>query len=170
MISAEKRDGDLYFLEVSEIGANHRAMLLPNQDAISSLCIGENFVLAVADGVGSCQKADLGAKAAVEACVTTFEHIVNRTVCFDNAIMAKTLLNKFFTMYKDVKTPEKHLNNYHEKFILQDKKVKYIDNGKKKPGRAIGINKENLALIIEAKDGKQISISSPSGVIIPKKI
>lgn len=93
MISVEKRDGDLYFLEVSEIGANHRAMLLPNQDAISSLCIGENFVLAVADGVGSCQKADLGAKAAVEACVTTFERIVNRTVCFDNAIMAKTIID-----------------------------------------------------------------------------
>lgn len=93
MISEEKRDGDLYFLKVTEIGANHRAMLLPNQDAISSLCIGDNFVLAVADGVGSCKKADLGAKAAVAACVATFEHIVDHTISFDSTMVAKAILD-----------------------------------------------------------------------------
>lgn len=93
MISEEKRDGDLYLLEVSEIGANHRAMLLPNQDAISSLCIGENFVLAVADGVGSCKKADMGAKAAVDACVATFERIADHAVCFESAMMVKAVLD-----------------------------------------------------------------------------
>lgn len=95
MISEEKRDGNLYFLKVTEIGANHRAMLLPNQDAISSLCIGEDFILAVADGVGSCRKADLGAKAAVAACVSTFERIVDHTISFESAIMAKTILDSW---------------------------------------------------------------------------
>ena len=85
-------------------------------------------------------------------------------------IMAKTLLNKFFAMYKDLKTPDKHLNSYLEKFILQDKKVKYFDNGKKKTGRISGIDKESLALLIDTKDGRKISISSPSSVIIPNKI
>ncbi len=85
-------------------------------------------------------------------------------------IMTKTLLNKFFAMYKELKTPEKHLNNYLEKFILQDRKIKYYSNGKKKSGRIVGVDKETLALLLLGKDGKEISISSPSGVILPKKI
>lgn len=93
MISEEKRCGDLCFLEISERGANHRAMLLPNQDAIASLCVGEDFVLAVADGVGSCQKADLGSKAAVEACIDTFENITARRACFDSNIVVHSILN-----------------------------------------------------------------------------
>lgn len=85
-------------------------------------------------------------------------------------IMAKTVLNKFFAIYKDLKNPEKHLNNYINKFILQDKKVKYFDKGRKKTGKIVGIDKETLALLIEAKDGREIRISSSSGVILPKKI
>lgn len=92
MISEEKRIGDLHFLEISEIGANHEALFLPNQDAISSFCIDDDFVIAVADGVGSCRKAEMGSTAAVEACVTIFKDLISQKVSFESTIMAKAII------------------------------------------------------------------------------
>lgn len=85
-------------------------------------------------------------------------------------IMAKTVLNKFFSVYRELKNPAKLLNFYVAKFALTDKKIKFIEDGKKKSGKVIGINKDDLTLIIEARDGKRINISSPSAVIIPNKL
>lgn len=85
-------------------------------------------------------------------------------------IMAKTVLNRFFTIYKEIKAPQKHLNHYVDRFVLKDKKIKYIDEGKKKTARVVDINKENLTLVIETKDGRRINVSSRSAVIIPNKI
>lgn len=85
-------------------------------------------------------------------------------------IMAKNLLNKFFSIYKELRSPAKIINLYASRFALAGKKLKYIENGKRKSGKAIGINKEDLTLILETRDGKHINISSPSSVIIPNKI
>ncbi len=85
-------------------------------------------------------------------------------------IMAKNVLNRFFAIYKEIKNPLKHLNNYVERFALTDKKIKYIDSGKKKTAKIVGVNKENLALIIDTRDGKRLEITSQSSVIIPNKI
>ena len=85
-------------------------------------------------------------------------------------IMAKTVLNRFFAIYREIKNPAKHLNHYSTKFALTDNKIKYVEDGKKKTVKVIGINKDNLALIIEARDGRRIEVMSPSSVIIPSKI
>lgn len=85
-------------------------------------------------------------------------------------IMAKTVLNRFFAIYREIKNPAKHLNHYSNRFILTDKKIKYIEDGKKKTVKVIGVNKENLSLIIETKDGRHINVASHSNVIIPNKI
>lgn len=85
-------------------------------------------------------------------------------------IMAKTVLNRFFAIYREIKSPEKHLNHYVNKFALTDKKIRYIEDGKKKKVKVVGINKDNLTLIIETKDGRKINVSSHSSVIIPNKI
>ncbi len=85
-------------------------------------------------------------------------------------IMAKTVLNRFFAIYREIKNPAKHLNHYVNKFALTDKKIKFIEDGKKKSVKVIGINKENMALIIETKDGRHINVSSHSSVVIPNKI
>ena len=85
-------------------------------------------------------------------------------------IMAKTVLNRFFAIYREIKNPAKHLNHYAMKFALTDKKIKFIDSGKKKSARVVGINKSNLALILETKDGTRLDITSPSSVILPSKI
>lgn len=85
-------------------------------------------------------------------------------------IMAKTVLNRFFTIYKDIKNPTKHINGYAERFALRDKKIKYVIDGKKRTARVIDVDKTNLTLMIETRDGKRISVSSQSSVIIPNKI
>ena len=85
-------------------------------------------------------------------------------------IMAKTVLNRFFAIYREIKNPSKHINHYVNRFALTDKKIKYIEDGKKKTVKVIGVNKENLALIIERKKGEQIQVTSPSSVIIPNKL
>jgi BirA family biotin operon repressor/biotin-[acetyl-CoA-carboxylase] ligase len=85
-------------------------------------------------------------------------------------IMAKTILNKFFLLYSDLKNPEKHLATYASKFALADKKVTYINNGKKRSARIIELNKNDMTLCIETRDGKRINVSSPSTVIIPNKL
>lgn len=85
-------------------------------------------------------------------------------------IMAKTVLNRFFAIYREIKNPTKHLNHYVNKFALTDKKIKYIEDGKKKSVKVIGVNKENMNLIIETKDGRRLNVASHSAVIIPNKI
>lgn len=85
-------------------------------------------------------------------------------------IMAKTVLNRFFAIYREIKNPAKHLNHYAMKFALTDKKIKFIENGKKKTVKVLGVNKSNLALNILTKDGRTLEITSPSSVILPNKI
>lgn len=85
-------------------------------------------------------------------------------------IIAKTVLNKFFSIYTELRTPEKHISDYVGKFALTDKKITYLNNGKKKSAWVIGVNEEDLTLNIELKDGKKINVSSASSVIIPNKL
>ncbi len=85
-------------------------------------------------------------------------------------IIAKTVLNKFFTVYREIKSPEKHMDTYVDKFALKDKKIKYLEDGKKKHGRVISVDKKNCTLIIEDRDGNKLRITSPSGIIIPHRI
>lgn len=87
-----------------------------------------------------------------------------------HAIMAKTVLNRFFAIYREIKNPAKHLNSYASKSVLIDKKIKYIENGKKKTVKVVGINKTNLALTVETRDGRTIDVTSPSAIILPSRI
>ena len=85
-------------------------------------------------------------------------------------IMAKTVLNRFFAIYREIKNPAKHLNHYVNRFALTGKKIKYIEDGKKKTVKVVGINKENLGLIVEHRRGHQSTVTSHSSVIIPNKL
>ena len=72
MKSCEEHVGGLTLVTISDIGSNHRALLIPNQDAADYCIDGDDFVLAVSDGVGSCAKAEIGSRNAVTACVQLF--------------------------------------------------------------------------------------------------
>ncbi len=85
-------------------------------------------------------------------------------------IIAKNVLNKFFTIYREIKSPEKHMDAYADKFALKGQKIKYLVDGKKRHGRIITLDKKNCTLLIEDKDGNAMRIISPSGIIIPKKL
>lgn len=85
-------------------------------------------------------------------------------------IMAKTVLNRFFAIYREIKNPVKHINHYANRFALTDKKIKYIEDGKKKTVKVVGVNKETLTMIVEARGGRRIDVASRSSVIIPNKI
>ena len=52
-------------------------------------------------------------------------------------IIAKTVLNKFFTLYRDLKSPEKHMDVYRTKFALIGKRIKYLSDGKKKSAKVV---------------------------------
>lgn len=85
-------------------------------------------------------------------------------------IIARTLLNNFFNLYRELKTPEKFMNVYTSKFMLKGKKIRFIDEGRKKRCRVVEIDKKTCTLIIEDSDGQIRFINSPSSVIIPNKI
>ena len=85
-------------------------------------------------------------------------------------IMAKEIINKFFGIYRNIKNSEKYMDVYLEKFILCGKKIKYIEDGSKKNAKVISVDKNSCSLLIETKDGRLVSVTSPSGVIIPNKI
>ena len=85
-------------------------------------------------------------------------------------IIAKTVLNKFFALCRDLKNPSKYMDVYRNKFALTDKKIKLIQDEKKITVRVMGIDKNSCALVVEAPDGKIINVSSPMNVIIPRKL
>ncbi len=85
-------------------------------------------------------------------------------------IIAKTVLNKFFPLYANMRTNTKFMNQYRQNFLLHGKKIKHTYDGKKRSCRVLGINNEDCALIVEMKNGEIKNITSPIGVVIPKKI
>ena len=85
-------------------------------------------------------------------------------------IIAKTILEKFFAVYAKIKTPEKYMKIYSDKFLLTGKKIKYLDGTKKLPCKVLEVDKTNGALIVDIGGGVRKTITSPSGVFIPKKI
>ena len=85
-------------------------------------------------------------------------------------IIAKEIINKFFDIYRELKYPHKNMELYSNKFILSGKKIKYFDNGSKKAGRVVNVDKNTGSLNVEAKDGEIIMITSAPDVIIPNKI
>lgn len=85
-------------------------------------------------------------------------------------IIAKNIIDKFFGLYRDIRNPAKYMDLYLGRFALTGKKIKYIEDGSKSSVRVIGIDKSSCALIVQKKDGYELSITSPSSVIIPNKL
>lgn len=87
-------------------------------------------------------------------------------------IIAKNILSKFLAMFpKNLKSPEKFMETYRQKFILTGQRVTYISNGgKRKSGKILSVDSSNGTLIIENNSGELKRISNQKSVIIPKKI
>ena len=85
-------------------------------------------------------------------------------------IIATTILKRFSAVYTSLKTPEKYMDIYSDKFILLNKKIKYLKDGKKKSCRVHSFDKTTGTIKVEAARGRLIDITSPSEVLIPNKI
>jgi len=86
-------------------------------------------------------------------------------------IIAKNILNKFFTYYSNLKNNAKFMDIYRQKFILRGQKVKYLnESGKRETCKVLGINTEDCSLMVENSNKKVVYISTPNRVTIPKKI
>ncbi len=85
-------------------------------------------------------------------------------------IIAKNVLNKFFPYYQKMKSSTKFMQDYHQRFILSGVKVKLLEGGKKTSCKVLSVNRENCALIVEAKDKSIKHITRPASVIIPKTV
>ena len=85
-------------------------------------------------------------------------------------IIAKNILNKFFPLYANLKSPAKFMQTYHQKFILSGVKTKYIEDGKKKSCKVLSVRPEDCALIVEKRDKGILEITTPASVIIPKTV
>ena len=72
MITSREQYGDYTFVTVSDIGVNHKVQGIPNQDAVMFYFANDDFAMAVSDGVGSCARADIGARAAVASVKNAF--------------------------------------------------------------------------------------------------
>lgn len=85
-------------------------------------------------------------------------------------IIAKNIINKFLPLYANMRSNTKFMNQYRQSFLLHGKRIKHTVGGRKKSCKVLGINNDDCALIVEMRNGEIKHITSPTGVIIPKKI
>ena len=86
-------------------------------------------------------------------------------------IIAKNILTKFLSLYpKSLKSPEKIMDTFKKKFILEGTRIHYTENGKRHTAKVISFDTTNGTLIISGKKGIVKHLGSQRGVIIPKKI
>lgn len=106
MISKEDITENITCVTVTDKGKNHEKLNVVNQDAVIYECIGEDFVLGVSDGVGSCSKADVGSMKAVEACKEVFMKITTGKLSFET----EQILNEVIDSWK--KACKGEINDY----------------------------------------------------------
>ena len=86
-------------------------------------------------------------------------------------IIAKNILNKFFSYYSNLKSNSKFMDVYSQKFILRGQKIKYLNPaGKRETCKVLGIKSEDCSLMVENSKKKVIYISTPNKVSVPRKI
>ena len=87
-----------------------------------------------------------------------------------NMIIARNILSRFFKFYQSLKTPQKFMSEYTQRFALRGKKVKYFRDEKWKVHKALGIDIKTGELIIDNGKNPDIRVSSPGLIQNPRKI
>lgn len=83
-------------------------------------------------------------------------------------LIAKSILNRFFNLYVNLKSPSKFIEIYKQKFVMHGQRVRYICEGKKKIGRILGVDKEDMSLLVGGRSGTPIHITNPKHVTLPR--
>ena len=87
-----------------------------------------------------------------------------------NMVIARNILTKFFKFYQNLKTPQKFMSEYTQRFALRGKKVKYFRDEKWKSHKVLGIDSKTGELIIDNGREPDIKVSSPGLIQNPRKI
>ncbi|MBR2971594.1 MAG: hypothetical protein IKC61_01550 [Clostridia bacterium] len=87
-----------------------------------------------------------------------------------NMIIARSILTRFFKFYQNLKTPQKFMSEYTQRFALRGKKVKYFCDEKWKSHKVLGVDSRTGELIIDNGRDPDIRVSSPALIQNPKKI
>jgi serine/threonine protein phosphatase PrpC len=95
MISSEEKCGDIIVVTVSDIGFNHFSNNISNQDSVGYTVIGEDFVLALSDGVGSCKKAKTGSEAAILSAKKVFSDVKRGIIKIDFHVIVNRLITEW---------------------------------------------------------------------------
>ena len=101
MISEEKQVGDYTFVVISDEGLSHKLNNIPNQDAAMYEFADGDYAIAVSDGVGSCQKSDIGSKSAVEVIRELFFRLRAGDMEFDQETVADTIIETWMKHIED---------------------------------------------------------------------
>lgn len=101
MIARVKRQDRLIAVTLTETGENHMKMKLPNQDAVGFEDMNGDFVLAVSDGVGSCEKSEYGSKMAVSVCIELFKEVKEEKFEQDVKALKNEILKRWKKAFGD---------------------------------------------------------------------
>lgn len=85
-------------------------------------------------------------------------------------IIAKSILNKFFSYYPTLKSSNSFMETYNKKFVLRSKKVKYLSDNKRRYCKVLGVETSNGALVLELAQSEVVKVTSPSLIVNPRKI
>ena len=86
-------------------------------------------------------------------------------------IIAKNILSKFFALFpRRIKSPEKFMDIYKRKFTLSGVRARYLEDGKWKWCKILGVDSSDCKLIVEGSRGKITHISNYKSIMIPKRI
>jgi len=85
-------------------------------------------------------------------------------------IIARNVIAKFFKLYSTMKSSVRFMDVYTKLFILRGRRIKYIEDGRRKSCKVLGIDTKTGALILESRERGVFNVISPTSVIIPKRI
>ena len=85
-------------------------------------------------------------------------------------IIARNVLAKFFKLYSTIKSSVRFMDVYTKRFILRGRRIKYLEDGKRKGCKVLGVDGKTGALILESHERGVFNVVSPTSVLIPKKI
>ena len=85
-------------------------------------------------------------------------------------IIAKDILNRFFSLYANARASSKFMDYYREKFLLRGRRVTFLEDGKKRGARVLGFDTASYALMLEGRGDRIHYVTSPKNIILPKKI
>lgn len=85
-------------------------------------------------------------------------------------LVAKNIISKFLPLYFNLKNSTKFMEEYRLKLGMKGQRAKLVRNGKKTKCKIEGVNIVTGSLIVDEKSVGRIEVSTPTGIILPKKI